>query len=42
MAEAVDIAMAIAVVIVIAIVVGSMCTYFGIVVLTWNLDGLQI
>jgi len=35
-AEAVGIAIAI------AVVVGSMCTCFGTVVLTWNLDGLQV
>jgi len=39
-AEAVGIVMAMAIVIVIVVVVGSMYTYFGIVVLIWNLDGL--
>ena len=41
-AEAVGIAMAMAIAVAVAVVVGSICACFGIVALTWNLDGLQV
>jgi len=42
MAEAVNIAMAMAITIAITIIIRSIYTYFRIVALTWNLDSLQV